>query len=115
MSLYPAGQHCALASRALGPGAWLIPGFPQLTPAAPALAVRGSVLETGAYLSGKRVAVANGRRDPMATPALTQTLADQLRARGAAVTVLSHPGGHTIDPHQPPRLAAFLTEGARHG
>ena len=31
------------------------------------------------------------------------------------VTVLSHQGGHTVDPHQLPRLAAFLAEGARHG
>jgi dienelactone hydrolase len=68
-----------------------------------------------ANLSGKRVVVAYGRRDPMATPAHTQTLADHLRARGAAVTVLSHPGGHAIDPHQLPTLAAFRAEGARHG
>src|SRR5882757_3997692 len=112
------------------PGSWIAVGFSNGASMASALLLRrpdtlaGAVLlaamvpfqhPPAADLSGKRVAVANGRRDPMATPAQTQTLVDQLRARGAAVTVLPHQGGHTVDPHQLPTLAAFLGEGARHG
>jgi phospholipase/carboxylesterase len=112
------------------PGSWIVVGFSNGANMASALLLRrpdtlaGAVLlaamvpfqhPPAADLSGKRVAVANGRRDPMATPAQTQTLVDQLRDRGAAVTVLSHQGGHTVDPRQLPTLAAFLGEGARHG
>jgi phospholipase/carboxylesterase len=63
-----------------------------------------------ADLSGKRVLVANGERDPMATPAQTDTLVAQLRARGADVVVLPHGGGHTVDPRQLPRLAEFVRQ-----
>lgn len=59
-------------------------------------------------LTGKRVAVVNGRRDPMATVEQTRTLVAQLRERGAEVLELPHDGGHTLDPRQLPRLAAFL-------
>jgi phospholipase/carboxylesterase len=112
------------------PGSWIAVGFSNGANMASALLLRrpdtlaGAVLlaamvpfqhPPAADLRGKRVAVANGRRDPMATPALTQTLVDQLRARGAAVTVLCHQGGHTVDPRQLPTLAAFLGEGAHHG
>lgn len=65
-----------------------------------------------ADLSGKRVAVVNGRHDPMATPAHTDILADQLRAAGAEVTILGHDGGHTIEPGTLPRIAEFLRHGA---
>jgi phospholipase/carboxylesterase len=67
-----------------------------------------------ADLIGKRVLVANGRRDPMATAAHTGTLVTQLRARGAEVTVLPHDGGHTVDPRQLPRIAEFLRQGTTH-
>jgi phospholipase/carboxylesterase len=63
-----------------------------------------------ADLSGKRVLVANGERDPMATPAQTDTLVAQLRARGADVVVQPHGGGHTVDPRQLPRLAEFVRQ-----
>ena len=65
----------------------------------------------GADLTGKRVAVVNGQADPMATPEHTTTLTEQLRMAGAQVSVLSHPGGHTIDPQQLPRVRQFLEEG----
>jgi phospholipase/carboxylesterase len=65
-----------------------------------------------ADLSGKRVAIANGRHDPMATAEHTDTLTAQLRIRGADVTVLRHDGGHTIDPAQLPHLARFIRDGA---
>lgn len=65
-----------------------------------------------AELAGRRVLIANGRRDPMATAEQTHTLTAQLRERGAEVTVLPHAGGHTIDPAQLPAIAAFLRAGA---
>lgn len=67
-------------------------------------------------LSGKRVAVVNGRRDPMATAAQTATLVAQLRERGAQVEEFPHAGGHGIDPAGLPRLRLFVTgvtDGAR--
>lgn len=64
-----------------------------------------------ADLTGKRVAIANGRHDPMATPAHTEALAGQLRERGAEVIVLDHDGGHTIDPATLPPIAEFLRDG----
>jgi phospholipase/carboxylesterase len=63
-----------------------------------------------ADLTGKRVLVANGRRDPMATAAQTDALVTQLHARGAEVVVLPHDGGHTVDPQQLPRIAEFLRQ-----
>jgi phospholipase/carboxylesterase len=59
-------------------------------------------------LTGKRVLLANGRRDPMATAAHTDGLVTQLRARGADVVVLPHDGGHTVDLRQLPRIAEFV-------
>lgn len=59
-------------------------------------------------LTGKRVAIVNGRRDPMATPAHTDALAGQLRGRGATVTVVNHDGGHTIAAHTLPHIQEFL-------
>jgi phospholipase/carboxylesterase len=63
-----------------------------------------------ADLTGKRVVVANGRRDPMATAAHTDALVIQLHVRGAEVVVLPHNGGHTLDPQQRPRIAEFLQQ-----
>ena len=64
-----------------------------------------------ADLAGKRVAVVNGRRDPIATAEHTETLTAQLRDRGADVTVLPHDGGHAIDPALLPAIAAFVGDG----
>jgi phospholipase/carboxylesterase len=66
-------------------------------------------------LTGKRVLVANGRQDPMATAAHTETLITQLHERGAEVTVLPHDGGHSLDPRQLPQIAEFLREVHAHG
>jgi phospholipase/carboxylesterase len=59
-------------------------------------------------LTGKRVAVSNGRRDPMATAAHTRTLVTQLRDQGAEVVEFPHDGGHGIDPRTLPNLRDFL-------
>ena len=61
-----------------------------------------------ADLTGKRVLVANGRTDPMATPEQTVTLVAQLRGRGAEVEVLAHSGDHTVDRAQLPQIAEWL-------
>lgn len=63
-------------------------------------------------LTGRRVLVSNGRRDPMATATHTATLVRQLRERGADVTELPHEGGHGIDGRLLPRMAAWLRAGA---
>ncbi len=64
--------------------------------------------EPGEVLTGKRVLIVNGDRDPMATSDQTQTLAARLRERGADVEVRTFPGGHTIDPGQLPHVRRFL-------
>jgi phospholipase/carboxylesterase len=68
-----------------------------------------------ADLTGKRILVANGRQDPMATAAHAEALTTQLHERGAEVTVLPHGGGHTVDPRQLPHIAEFLREVHAHG
>jgi phospholipase/carboxylesterase len=115
----------AAAEREYGvaPGGWAAVGFSNGANVASALLLRRPRALSAAVLlaamvpfadppdsdlAGKRVLVANGRRDPMATPAQTDALATQLRERGADVTVLPHDGGHTVDPRQLPRIAGFL-------
>ncbi|WP_328519686.1 alpha/beta hydrolase [Kribbella sp. NBC_00359] len=106
------------------PGSWVAVGFSNGANIASALLLRhpealsGAVLlaamvpfqqdEPGEVLTGKRVLIVNGDRDPMATPDQTRTLADQLRARGADVDIRPFPGGHTIDPAQLPHVKQFL-------
>jgi phospholipase/carboxylesterase len=51
-----------------------------------------------ADLTGVPVIISNGARDAMIPAAMTAQLAEQLQDRGASVTVLPHPGGHSIDP-----------------
>jgi phospholipase/carboxylesterase len=113
---------------AVAPGAWTAVGFSNGANIASALlfghpdALTGAVLIAAmvpyrdgpphADLSGRRVLVANGRRDPMATPDQTATLVDQLRTSGADVTLLPHDGGHTIDARQLPRVAEWLSKPA---
>jgi phospholipase/carboxylesterase len=110
----------------VAPGAWTAVGFSNGANIASALlfgypdALAGAVLMAAmvpyrdgppqADLSGRRVLVANGRRDPIATPGQTATLVGQLRARGADVTLLPHDGGHSIDVRQLPRMAQWLAE-----
>lgn len=47
-------------------------------------------------LSGRRVLVTAGERDPICPAPLTQALVEYLTAQGAAVTAFWHPGGHEI-------------------
>jgi phospholipase/carboxylesterase len=122
----------AAAERAYGvaPGGWTAVGFSNGANIASALLLRRPQALTAAVLlaamvpfrdpppaelAGRRVLIANGRRDPMATAAQTDTLAAQLRERGAEVTVLAHGGGHTIDAAQLPVIATFVRDGARQG
>lgn len=121
-------EFLAAAEHAYGvdPGAWTAVGFSNGANIASALLLRRPPALTAAVLlaamvpfrepppadlAGKRVAVVNGRRDPMATAEQTDVLAAQLRDRGADVTVLRHDGGHTIDPAQLPAIATFVRDG----
>jgi phospholipase/carboxylesterase len=61
-----------------------------------------------ADLTGRRVLVSNGRRDPMATAEQTAVLADQLGSAGASPTLLPHPGGHTIAGELLPRIGEWV-------
>jgi phospholipase/carboxylesterase len=61
-----------------------------------------------ADLAGVPVIISNGQRDPMIPAAMTEQLADQLRDRGASVTVLPHRGGHAIDPAVLPQIRGIL-------
>jgi len=107
------------------PGSWYAVGFSNGANIATALLLTHPDLLAGAVLlaamvpftdppdadlAGRRVAVSNGRRDPMATPDLTTRLVAQLRERGASVTEFSHQGGHTIANDVLGRAAAFLAE-----
>jgi phospholipase/carboxylesterase len=106
-------------------GSWVAVGFSNGANIASALlfrrpeALAGAVLlaamvpfrdgpDPDVDLTGKRVAVSNGRRDPMATAAHTRTLAAQLRDHGAEVVEFPHDGGHGIDPRTLPALRAFV-------
>ena len=106
-------------------GSWLAVGFSNGANMASALLLRhpeslaGAVLLAAmvpfaadeprdSALAGKRVLIVNGDNDPMATPAQTTRLTDQLRHRGADVELLPFPGGHTIDPNQLPHIQQFI-------
>lgn len=120
----------AEAEYGITPGRWRAVGFSNGANIASALLLqRPAMLDTAvllaamvpfntppeADLAGKRVAVVNGRADPMATPEHTSTLTDQLRRRGAEVQVMPHDGGHTIDPQLLPEIREFLEAGATPG
>ena len=110
------------------PGAWTAVGFSNGANIASALlfghpaALAGAVLLAAmvpyrdgpprADLTGKRVLLSNGRRDPMATADHTTTLTDQLRSAGADVTLLPHDGGHGIDAHLLPRISEWIARPA---
>ncbi|MGQ0574223.1 MAG: alpha/beta hydrolase [Pseudonocardia sp.] len=112
------------------PGSWTAVGFSNGANIASALLLRRPAALAGAVLlaamvpfrdppeadlAGRRVAVCNGRRDPMATADQTATLTAQLRERGAEITEFPHDGGHGIDARQLPQLAAWLRAGAATG
>jgi phospholipase/carboxylesterase len=113
----------AEAEFGVAPGTWTAVGFSNGANIASALLLRrpdalaAAVLlaamvpfrePPAADLAGKRVAVVNGRRDPIATAEHTVALTELLRARGAEVTVIPHDGGHTVDARTLPRLARFV-------
>lgn len=52
--------------------------------------------EIAGSLSGKRIVVTAGRRDPICPPNLTSRLDAYLRAAGADVTLVWHEGGHEL-------------------
>jgi len=75
-----------------------------LIPFAPAMA--GS-------LSGRRILITAGGRDPICPPALTERLAADLRAAGADVTVEWHEGGHEVRPNEIEAAKLFVAAGNR--
>jgi phospholipase/carboxylesterase len=112
----------------VAPGSWTAVGFSNGANIASALlfrrpsALAGAVLMAAMVpfrdgpgpdvdLTGKRVAVVNGRRDPMATAEQTSILLAQLRGAGAEVTEFPHGGGHQVDPGVLPQVRAWLTGG----
>jgi Predicted esterase len=113
------------------PGSWVAAGFSNGANIASALLFRRPAALAGAVLmaamvpfrdgpgeedlTGKRVAVVNGRRDPMATPEQTRTLVAKLRERGAEVEEFGHDGGHTSDAHVLPQVREFVSGGAPGG
>jgi phospholipase/carboxylesterase len=110
------------------PGSWLAVGFSNGANMASALLLRHPESLVGAVLlaamvpfaadeprdhalAGKRVLIVNGDSDPMATPAETGRLAEQLRRRDADVELLPFTGGHTIDAGQLPNIKKFIDAG----
>lgn len=59
-------------------------------------------------LTGRRVLVTAGWRDPICPAPLTQGLADWLEGQGAEVTLRWHDGGHEIAPAEWQAVQAFL-------
>jgi phospholipase/carboxylesterase len=115
----------AEAEHGVPPGSWVAAGFSNGANIASALlfrrpsALAGAVLmaamvpfRTGpdpeADLTGKRVAVVNGARDPMATPEQTRTLVARLRGAGAEVEEFPFGGGHQVDPAVLPEIRTWL-------
>jgi phospholipase/carboxylesterase len=96
------GAHMAAALLLLHPdvlaGAVLLAGVPPLA-------------ETpDVDLTGKRVLVSNGLHDPVARPEQTDRLVRDLADRGADVRLLTHGGGHEVDPAHLPAIREFLRE-----
>lgn len=59
-------------------------------------------------LSGRRVLITAGERDPICPPETTRALADYLAGEGVDVTEHWHPGGHDIARSEVDAIAAFL-------
>jgi phospholipase/carboxylesterase len=60
-------------------------------------------------LSGKRVLITAGKRDPICPAGLSQTFADYLTFQGADVTLHWHEGGHEIVPNELAAIQSFLS------
>ena len=106
------------------PGRWVAVGFSNGASTATALLLEYPLLLAGVVLfagmppfadppdvdlAGRWALIANGARDPLATPEKTALLERQLRDRGAEVTTVPHRGGHTIDARQLPAITAAIT------
>lgn len=116
-----------LADFVLGvdPGPWVAAGFSNGANTASAMLFRRPEVLSGAVLlaamvpfrdgpgpvdlTGRRVAVSNGRRDPLVSAAETATLVAQLRGCGAEVAEFPHGGGHGVDAAVLPEIRAFLS------
>jgi phospholipase/carboxylesterase len=61
-------------------------------------------------LSGRRMLITAGRRDPICPPNLTTRLEAHLRAQGADVRVEWHEGGHEIRENEIAATRLFLEE-----
>lgn len=59
-------------------------------------------------LSGKRLWIANGAQDPYAPEPVTAEWVAELKALGAEVSWLSHPGGHQISPAHVQQISSDL-------
>lgn len=59
-------------------------------------------------LSGKRLWLANGSQDPYAPEPVTAEWVAELKALGAEVSWLSHPGGHQISPAHVQQISSDL-------
>jgi phospholipase/carboxylesterase len=64
-------------------------------------------------LSGKRILITAGQRDPICPAPLTQKLADTYQSQGADVTLHWHPGGHEIASSEGDALTSFLAASGR--
>lgn len=60
-------------------------------------------------LSAKKVFIANGEKDPYAPVSITEAFVDELKAAGAEVELLTHPGGHQIYPAHIQQINRDLT------
>jgi predicted esterase len=60
-------------------------------------------------LSGKQVFIANGEKDPYAPVSVTEAFVEELKAAGAEVELLTHPGGHQIYPAHIQQIHRDLT------
>ncbi|GGL74078.1 phospholipase/carboxylesterase [Wenxinia marina] len=59
-------------------------------------------------LTGRRILVTAGERDPICPPGLTRALIARLRSGGAIVDAHWHPGGHELVPSEIAAARAFL-------
>ncbi len=64
--------------------------------------------EPQAGLSGRRVLITAGERDPICPPPETHALESYYRAQGADVSMLWHPGGHEIRQEEVVALQSFV-------
>ncbi len=59
-------------------------------------------------LSGKKILITAGQRDPICPAPLTQALADYFAQQKASVETEWHPGGHDIRPNEVDAIKRFL-------